>query len=48
MNGTLYNQCGPMSTKILFITAYDMNKYGGVQNQINLVTKKLSKLNYSV
>jgi len=48
MNGTLYNQCGPMSTKILFITAYDMNKYGGVQNQINLVSKKLSKLNYSV
>ncbi len=46
MNGTLYNQFGLMSTKILFITAYDMDKYGGVQNQINLVSQKLNKLNY--
>ena len=47
MNGTLYNQFGLMSTKILFITAYDMDKYGGVQNQINLVSQKLNKLNYA-
>ncbi len=37
-----------MSTKILFLTAYDMNKNGGVQNQINLMKKTLIDLEYEV
>ncbi len=35
-----------MNTKILFLTAYDINKYGGVQNQIKLLSDKLNNLNY--
>ena len=35
-----------MSTKILFLTAYDINKYGGVQNQIKLISNTLQNLNY--
>ncbi len=35
-----------MNTKILFLTAYDLNKHGGVQNQIKLLSKKLNSLNY--
>ena len=36
-----------MSTKILLLTAYDMKKHGGVQNQINLLSDKLNSLNYN-
>jgi len=35
-----------MNTKILFLTAYDINKHGGVQNQIKLLSDKLTTLNY--
>tara|TARA_X000000368_G_scaffold137129_1_gene107796 strand:- start:10057 stop:11043 length:987 start_codon:yes stop_codon:yes gene_type:complete len=35
-----------MNTKILFLTAYDINKYGGVQNQIKLISDTLNNLNY--
>jgi len=35
-----------MNTKILFLTAYDINKHGGVQNQIKLLSDKLNTLNY--
>ena len=37
-----------MSTKILFLTAYDMNRNGGVQNQINLMKNALIDLEYEV
>ena len=37
-----------MSTKILFLTAYDMNKNGGVQNQINLMKNALIDLEFEV
>jgi hypothetical protein len=35
-----------MNTKILFLTAYDIKKHGGVQNQIKLLSEKLQTLNY--
>jgi len=35
-----------MNTKILFLTAYDIKKHGGVQNQIKLLSDKLTTLNY--
>ena len=37
-----------MSTKILLISPYSMNYYGGVQHQLKILKKELKKLNFNV
>ena len=35
-----------MNTNVLLLTPYSFTNYGGVQNQIKLISKTLQNLNY--
>ena len=43
-NGTLYNQFGLVNTKVLQVTQYNLNTFGGVQEQVNLINNYLNTL----
>ena len=41
MIGIQYNQSGQPNIKVLLVCPYDLNRYGGVQNQVKLLKKGL-------
>ena len=43
MIGIQYNQSGQPNIKVLLVCPYDLNRYGGVQNQVKLLTVSIQK-----
>ena len=48
MIGIQFNPCGQVSTNLLLVSPYNVNFYGGVQNQVNLFKNGLDRSKFNV